>query len=48
MSTATATATIVSHETVLRESGVGAEKIHDLARLASVVKALKTLSEAKA
>lgn len=39
---------VVSHENVLREAGVSAEKIHDLARLASVVKALKTLSEIKA
>jgi lipoyl-dependent peroxiredoxin subunit D len=38
---------VVSHENVLREAGVGAEKIHDLARLASVVKAMKTLSEIK-
>ncbi len=35
---------VVSHEHVLREAGVAAEKIHDLARLASVVKAMKTLS----
>jgi len=36
---------VISHEAVLREAGLGAEKIHDLARMASVVKALKTLSE---
>ncbi len=39
---------VASHENVLREAGVGAEKIHDLARMASVVKALKTLSETPA
>jgi len=33
-----------SHEKVLREAGVNVEKIHDLARLASIVKAWKTLS----
>lgn len=32
-----------SHERVLREGGLSADKVHDLARLASVVKALKTL-----
>ncbi|MGZ3650167.1 MAG: carboxymuconolactone decarboxylase family protein [Bdellovibrionota bacterium] len=36
---------VVSHEAVLRGAGVDAEKIHDLARLAAVVRALKTLSE---
>jgi alkyl hydroperoxide reductase subunit D len=36
---------VTSHEAVLRAAGVEAEKIHDLARLASVVKALKALSE---
>lgn len=35
---------IRSHEKALRDSGVSADKIHDLARMASVVKALKTLS----
>jgi alkyl hydroperoxide reductase subunit D len=35
---------IVSHEDALRKAGVPADKIHDLARLASVVKALKMLS----
>jgi alkyl hydroperoxide reductase subunit D len=35
---------VVSHEEALRKAGVNADKIHDLARLASVVKALKTLS----
>ncbi len=39
---------VTSHEAVLREAGVDVEKIHDLARMASVVKALKTLSEVKA
>jgi alkyl hydroperoxide reductase subunit D len=39
---------VVSHENALREAGVGAEKIHDLARLAAVVKGLKTLSETPA
>jgi len=34
-----------SHEQVLRDAGVGADKIHDLARLASVVKALTTLGQ---
>lgn len=32
-----------SHEQVLRDAGLSAEKIHDLARVASVVKALATL-----
>jgi alkyl hydroperoxide reductase subunit D len=35
---------IRSHEDVLRKNEVSADKIHDLARLAAVVKALKTLS----
>ena len=35
---------IRSHEEVLRNEGFGTDKIHDLARLAAVVKALKTLS----
>ncbi len=35
---------IVSHEKVLREHSVDPQKIHDLAKLASVVAALKTLS----
>ena len=34
---------IVSHEKVLRDAGVSVEKIHDLARLAAVAKAYKTL-----
>jgi alkyl hydroperoxide reductase subunit D len=34
-----------AHEKTLREAGVSVEKIHDLARLASVVRALKTLSQ---
>jgi alkyl hydroperoxide reductase subunit D len=34
---------IRSHEQVLRDAGLEAEKIHDLARLAAVVKGLKTL-----
>lgn len=38
---------VVSHEKVLRDAGVSVDKIHDLARLASVVKALKTLSQVK-
>lgn len=33
-----------SHEQVLRDAGVSADKIHDLARLASVVKGLTVLS----
>ena len=33
-----------SHEQVLRDAGVSADKIHDLARLASVVKGIKALS----
>jgi len=37
---------IRSHEEVLRNAGLSADKIHDLARLASVVKALRTLSAA--
>jgi alkyl hydroperoxide reductase subunit D len=37
-----------SHEKVLREAGVSADKIHDLARLASVVKGLKGLEAAAA
>ncbi|MGE3260643.1 MAG: carboxymuconolactone decarboxylase family protein [Bacteriovoracia bacterium] len=39
---------VVSHENVLREAGVPHEKIHELVRIASVVKALKTLSEVAA
>jgi alkyl hydroperoxide reductase subunit D len=39
---------VTSHEHVLREAGVTPEKIHDLARMASVVKALKALSEVAA
>lgn len=35
---------ITSHEEVLRESQVEANKIHDLARLAAVVKGLRTLN----
>jgi alkyl hydroperoxide reductase subunit D len=35
---------IVSHEDVLKKTGISADKIHDLARIAAVVKALKTLS----
>ena len=35
---------VVSHEDALRKVGVRADKIHDLARLAAVVKALKALS----
>jgi alkyl hydroperoxide reductase subunit D len=35
---------VVSHEEALRKAGVTADKIHDLARLAAVVKALKTLN----
>ena len=38
---------VVSHEAVLRDAGVNAEKIHDLARLASVVRALQTLDKVK-
>jgi alkyl hydroperoxide reductase subunit D len=34
-----------AHEKTLREAGVAVEKIHDLARLASVVRAVKTLSQ---
>lgn len=34
---------IRSHEKALRDAGVGIEKIHDLARLAAVVKGLKYL-----
>jgi lipoyl-dependent peroxiredoxin subunit D len=32
-----------SHEKVLRDAGIPAEKVHDLARLAAVLKALQTL-----
>jgi lipoyl-dependent peroxiredoxin subunit D len=35
---------VKSHEQVLRDAGVSADKIHDLARLASVVKGIKALS----
>ena len=35
---------IVSHERVLAEAEVSAEQIHDLARLAAIVKGLKSLS----
>jgi lipoyl-dependent peroxiredoxin subunit D len=35
---------VKSHEQVLRDAGVTADKIHDLARLASVVKGIKALS----
>lgn len=35
-----------SHEKVLREAGVSVEKVHDLARLAAVVKGLKGLQTA--
>lgn len=38
---------IRSHEQVLRESGVHPDKIHDLARLAAVVKGWKTLNAAR-
>ena len=34
---------IRSHEEVLRKAGISVDKVHDLARLAAVVKALKTL-----
>ena len=37
---------ISSHEKALKEAGVGADKIHDLARIASTVKGLKALSTA--
>jgi alkyl hydroperoxide reductase subunit D len=33
-----------SHEKALRDTGTPPEKVHDLARLASVIKGLKTLS----
>jgi len=36
---------IRSHEQVLRIAGLSTDKIHDLARLAAVVKALKTLNK---
>ena len=32
-----------AHEKVLRDAGLTADKVHDLARLASVVKGLKAL-----
>lgn len=35
---------IRSHEKALRDAGLGVDKIHDLARLAAVVKGLNTLS----
>ncbi len=35
---------IKAHEAVLREAGLSADKIHDLARMAAVVRAAKTLS----
>ncbi len=35
---------IKSHEKVLRDHGISADKIHDLARIAAVVKGLKALS----
>ena len=35
---------VKAHEQVLREAGVSVEKVHDLARLASVVKGLKALA----
>jgi lipoyl-dependent peroxiredoxin subunit D len=35
---------VKAHEKTLRDHGVSVDKIHDLARLASVVKGLKTLS----
>jgi lipoyl-dependent peroxiredoxin subunit D len=35
---------VISHEDALRKAGVVADKIHDLARLAAVVKGLKSLS----
>jgi alkyl hydroperoxide reductase subunit D len=38
---------IISHEAVLRDAGFSADKIHDLARMAATVKALKVLSEIK-
>jgi alkyl hydroperoxide reductase subunit D len=37
---------IKSHEEVLRDAGVSADKLHDLARLAAVVKGLKALGHA--
>jgi alkyl hydroperoxide reductase subunit D len=37
---------VKAHEKVLREAGVNVEKIHDLARLASVVNGLKVLERA--
>jgi len=36
---------VKSHEQVLRDAGVSADKIHDLARMASVVKGIKALSQ---
>lgn len=36
---------VISHEAVLRNANIPAEKIHDLARLAAVVKAISTLDE---
>jgi alkyl hydroperoxide reductase subunit D len=39
---------IVAHERVLREGGIAAEKIHDLARLAAVLKGAQGLSHAHA
>jgi alkyl hydroperoxide reductase subunit D len=35
---------VKSHEQVLRDAGVTADKIHDLARMAAVVKGIKALS----
>jgi alkyl hydroperoxide reductase subunit D len=35
---------IRSHEKVLREAGVSVDQVHDLARLAAVVKGLHALS----
>lgn len=35
---------VVSHEDALRKAGVSPDKVHDLARLAAVVKGLKALS----
>jgi alkyl hydroperoxide reductase subunit D len=35
---------VTSHERVLREAGVGADKIHDLARIAAILKGIEVLA----
>jgi alkyl hydroperoxide reductase subunit D len=36
---------VSAHEKTLRDAGVSVEKIHDLARIAAILKGLETLSK---